>query len=318
MMIKIRKGEEKTRCRHVAYFCRRARSGPPGLSSTSDGRITINNRILKSASLLNKLRPSLPERASERCGTAHALAVLFPPARPAELSTKSSRRFPPPPSTDRQLLMDSTVNQGSIASNSRATAPRLPAPQGCKVCDMGSGSSDKNSKWWPCNLKLSHHHHRTPSGPSLILIRSGLPRVAMSPARNLAEDRNRIGLETAVNELANRYEGSDVTDASQQQFSHGVYCQIDNNHFAHGEEEEEEEEEEEGAVERIEAAIIKIWLSASLAEGGCLSTFPTLKSYLESTDEELPQEVQHVIVEHLNDLATSFRDYFQQILKTHG
>ncbi|KAJ4442950.1 hypothetical protein ANN_04548 [Periplaneta americana] len=44
-MMKVRKEEGETRCRHVAYSCRIALRGPPGLTSPSDGRITINSDI---------------------------------------------------------------------------------------------------------------------------------------------------------------------------------------------------------------------------------------------------------------------------------
>ncbi|KAJ4434329.1 hypothetical protein ANN_22886 [Periplaneta americana] len=44
-MMMMRKGEGETRCRHVAYSCRIASRGPPGLTSPSDGRITINSDI---------------------------------------------------------------------------------------------------------------------------------------------------------------------------------------------------------------------------------------------------------------------------------
>ncbi|KAJ4435449.1 hypothetical protein ANN_18064 [Periplaneta americana] len=39
----VRKGEGKTRCRHVAYSCRITPRGPPGLTSPFDRRITINS-----------------------------------------------------------------------------------------------------------------------------------------------------------------------------------------------------------------------------------------------------------------------------------
>ena len=40
-----RKGEGKTRCRLIACSSRKGPRGPPGLTSTSDGRIAINSTI---------------------------------------------------------------------------------------------------------------------------------------------------------------------------------------------------------------------------------------------------------------------------------
>ncbi|KAJ4451006.1 hypothetical protein ANN_02442 [Periplaneta americana] len=45
MMMKVKKEEGETRCRHVAYSCRIAPTGPPVFTSPSDGRITINSDI---------------------------------------------------------------------------------------------------------------------------------------------------------------------------------------------------------------------------------------------------------------------------------
>ncbi|KAJ4426826.1 hypothetical protein ANN_26625 [Periplaneta americana] len=42
MMMEMRKGERETRCRHVVYSCRIAPRGQPGLTSPSEGQITIN------------------------------------------------------------------------------------------------------------------------------------------------------------------------------------------------------------------------------------------------------------------------------------
>ena len=39
------KGEGETRCRHIAYSCREAPSGMPGLTSSSDGRFGIKSAI---------------------------------------------------------------------------------------------------------------------------------------------------------------------------------------------------------------------------------------------------------------------------------
>ncbi|KAJ4432122.1 hypothetical protein ANN_20738 [Periplaneta americana] len=42
-MMKMKKGDGENRCRHVAYYCRIAPRRQPGLTSSSDGRITINS-----------------------------------------------------------------------------------------------------------------------------------------------------------------------------------------------------------------------------------------------------------------------------------
>lgn len=64
--------------------------------------------------------------------------------------------------------------------------------------------------------------------------------------------------------------------------------------------------------DKISAMVKKCQLWAARVENVSFANFPTLKQFLESSEESLPDQIKSNVAEHLRNLATTFREYFPE------
>ncbi|KAK9744360.1 hypothetical protein QE152_g7841 [Popillia japonica] len=64
--------------------------------------------------------------------------------------------------------------------------------------------------------------------------------------------------------------------------------------------------------DRINAMVKKCYIWAARIEKESFTNFPTLKQFLESSEESFPDQIKGNVAEHLRSLATTFRKYFPQ------
>lgn len=64
--------------------------------------------------------------------------------------------------------------------------------------------------------------------------------------------------------------------------------------------------------DKISAMVKKCQIWATRIENDSFTNFPTLKQFLESSEDSLPDQIKSNIVEHLRSLATTFREYFPE------
>nr|XP_034997000.1 zinc finger BED domain-containing protein 5-like [Zootoca vivipara] len=64
--------------------------------------------------------------------------------------------------------------------------------------------------------------------------------------------------------------------------------------------------------DKISAMVKKCQIWASRIENKSLTNFSTLKQFLESSEESLPEQIKINVAEHLRSLATTFREYFPE------
>jgi len=62
--------------------------------------------------------------------------------------------------------------------------------------------------------------------------------------------------------------------------------------------------------DKIEAMIEKLKLWVNRFERKSYTSFPVLQQFLTKSEDNLPVEVQDMIVEHMTDLASALRKYF--------
>ncbi|KAK9701124.1 hypothetical protein QE152_g30803 [Popillia japonica] len=63
---------------------------------------------------------------------------------------------------------------------------------------------------------------------------------------------------------------------------------------------------------RINAMVKKCYIWAARIEKESFTNFPTLKQFLESLEDSLPDQIKGNVAEHLRSLATTFREYFPE------
>lgn len=64
--------------------------------------------------------------------------------------------------------------------------------------------------------------------------------------------------------------------------------------------------------DKISAIVKKCQIWAARIEKESFTNFPTLKQFLESSEESLPEQIKSNVAEHLHSLATTFREYFPE------
>lgn len=64
--------------------------------------------------------------------------------------------------------------------------------------------------------------------------------------------------------------------------------------------------------DKISAVVKKYQIWASRMENESLTKFSTLKQFLESSEESLPDQIKINVAEHLRSLATTFKEYFSE------
>ncbi|XP_046984181.1 zinc finger BED domain-containing protein 5-like [Schistocerca americana] len=64
--------------------------------------------------------------------------------------------------------------------------------------------------------------------------------------------------------------------------------------------------------DKISAMVKKHQIWTSRIENESLTNFSTLKQFLESSEESLPDQIKINVAEHLRSLATIFREYFPE------
>lgn len=64
--------------------------------------------------------------------------------------------------------------------------------------------------------------------------------------------------------------------------------------------------------DKISAMVKKCQIWAARIEKESFTNFPTMKQFLESSDESLPEQIRSNAAEHLHSLATTFREYFPE------
>lgn len=64
--------------------------------------------------------------------------------------------------------------------------------------------------------------------------------------------------------------------------------------------------------DKISAMVKKCQIWAARIGKDSFTNFPTLKQFLESSEERLPEQIKSNVAEHLHNLATTFREYFPE------